>query len=416
MARRAGSTDVFGRLRSASCLADPYSFYAELRERRAVRARDGGIVLARHADVVAVLGDRRVGKPSTPKAPLRAARVLFRMFLLLDPPDHTRLRRVVASPFTPAATGALRDRVETLSASLLPAAGGSIELMEEFAYALPIAVISELLGIADADQPRLARWSRLLTESIDNPPPIRLADVPQALKEIAARRSHPVAATRAAQQMVRYVDDQLRVAERSPATEVSSLLVEGLRQRELDRDEAIATWIMLAIAGHETTANLIGNALFALIERPDVLHHLVCEPTRIPAAVEECLRFDTPVPYTARVASERLEIGDIRIDSGQTVYLMMAAANRDPDAFPDPDELDIDRSKTPNHLGFAHGIHFCLGAALARLETEVAIATILPRLVAKQHIQRAVRRTTVAVRGLATFPIELTSATRSLSA
>jgi pimeloyl-[acyl-carrier protein] synthase len=178
--------------------------------------------------------------------------------------------------------------------------------------------------------------------------------------------------------MVRYVDDQLRVAERSPATEVSSLLVEGLRQRELDRDEAIATWIMLAIAGHETTANLIGNALFALIERPDVLHHLVCEPTRIPAAVEECLRFDTPVPYTARVASERLEIGDIRIDSGQTVYLMMAAANRDPDAFPDPDELDIDRSKTPNHLGFAYGIHFCLGAALARLETEVAIATILP--------------------------------------
>jgi cytochrome P450 len=407
LVKRGEVVDVLGRLRSAACLVDPYPFYADLRERRVVRARDGAVVLARHADVVAVLSDRRFGKLPTPKAPLRAARVLFRMFLLLDPPDHTRLRRVVAPAFTVSAIAVLRERITSLTGGLLPPAGGTVELMEDFAYALPITVISELLGIAAADQPRLARWSRLLTESIDDPPPTKLRELPQAIRDVLGRRSHPVAATRAAQQMVGYVEGQLTKANESPATELLSLLSDGLGQRELDRDEALATWIMLAIAGHETTANLIGNSMFALIEHVDVLQRLATDASLIPSAVEECVRFDTPVPYTARIALQPVEIAGLTIEQAQTVLLMMAAANRDSDAFPDADVLDIDRPKTPNHLGFAHGIHFCLGAALARLETEIALATILPRLATDQDPGQAERRATVAVRGLATLPVNL---------
>jgi cytochrome P450 len=179
-------------------------------------------------------------------------------------------------------------------------------------------------------------------------------------------------------------------------------LVRGIADGELNDDEAAATWVMLAIAGHETTANLIGNAIHALLEQ-----HVELDSALIPRAVDECLRYDTPVPHTPRLAHEDVEVGGVTIRRGEMALLLLAGANRDPDAFPDPDRLDFDRPKTPPHMGFAHGIHFCVGAALARLETEAALSVVLPRIALGEQRRTPVRRPTVAVRGLAEFPLTL---------
>jgi pimeloyl-[acyl-carrier protein] synthase len=164
---------------------------------------------------------------------------------------------------------------------------------------------------------------------------------------------------------------------------------------------------MMAIAGHETTANLIGNAVLALLHDREVLAKLTADPALIPAVVDECLRYDTPVPHTPRVATSDAELNGIPVRRGETTLLLLAAANRDADAFADPDRLDLTRPKAPPHLGFAHGIHFCLGAALARLEVEVALATLLPRLDGERAPLAIERRPSVAVRGLSKLEVPL---------
>jgi cytochrome P450 len=175
----------------------------------------------------------------------------------------------------------------------------------------------------------------------------------------------------------------------------------------ISADEAAATWIMMVIAGHETTANLIGNRVLALLDQPDLLTCIHNDPTLMSRVVDECLRYDGPVPYTGRIATEETTINGTRIERGQTALVFMAAANRDPDPFPDPDRLDLARPQTPPHLGFASGIHFCVGSALAKLETEIALTTLLPQLASDLHRGEITRRSSVAVRGLATLPIQL---------
>lgn len=394
-------------LRDAKYLDDPYPLYAQVREQRAVRTPRDGIALARHRDVTAVLGDARFAKVLLPRVPFGAARVLSRMFLFLDPPDHTRLRRVVAPAFSQSSVAAMRADIETIAQSLVPPTATSVDLVGDFAYPLPFAVVARLLGIPDDDRAQLAQWSRTLTESLDSPPPVKLRDLPRGMAAIMRRESHPVAAVRASTAIARYAQRRIAVSKTAPITPLCETLVRGIADGEINDDEAAATWVMMAIAGHETTANLIGNSVLALLEQPDVLEQLNADPTLVPRAVDECLRYDTPVPHTPRVAHDDVAFGDVTIRRGEVALLLLAAANRDPDAFPDADRLELTRPKTPPHVGFAHGIHFCVGAALARLEVEAALTTMLPRIAVEAERPSPVRRPTVAVRGLTEFVLPL---------
>jgi cytochrome P450 len=403
------TVDVISRLREPENLVDPYPLYAALREMRTTTPR-GEVVLARYDDVTAVLADGRFGKVQGPRTTWKSGRAAMRMFLLLDPPDHTRLRRVVAPAFTPSAVDALRPMVTDVASALVPPGAGEIDLVADFAYPLPLTVICELLGVPKTDRPQFAEWSRALTASLDEPLPIRLRDVGATVRDAISGRTHPMTTVRTLNGMVGYARDALARAVADPPSDVVARIGHASRAGEMSDDEAVATWILLTIAGHETTANLIGNGMLALLQQPEALAELTGDPTRIAGAVDELLRYETPVPHTPRVAREQVSIGGCDFEPGQMALVLMAAANRDPDAFPEPNRLRFDRPKAPPHVGFAHGIHFCAGAALARLEASVAFATILPRLDATQDVTRARRRDTVAVRGLDHFPIRLRAA------
>ena len=406
---KASTVDVLGTLRTPEYLDDPYRLYSSLREGPPVRLPTGELCLSRYADVAEALKSPNFGKPSFPRQPLKAGRVLFRMFLLLDPPDHTRLRRVVVPAFSPSNIAAMRDTIAGVAERLLPKDAATFDLVSEFAYPLPFAVIGELLDIPREDRERVAAWSRTLTASLDSPPPVRLRDVARTARDAAMRRSHPVAAIRAGMHMVRYAGERLAVASKRPASELLQRLVAARADGVVNEDEAVATWILMAIAGHETTANLIGNSVLALLDHPDRLEQVCRDPTLIGPAVEECLRYDSPVPYTPRFARRATELSDVVIGRDEMVIALIASANRDPEAFPNPDQLELDRPATPPHLGFAAGIHFCVGAILARLETEIALTTLLPRLTKSQTRDALVRRPSVAVRGLERFPLRLTA-------
>jgi vitamin D3 1,25-hydroxylase len=402
--------DLLAALQEPRYIEDPYPLYEQLRAERSVRTTRGEIVLSRYGDVTAVLGDPRFGKPPVPRLPARSWRPMTRIFLFLDPPDHTRLRRVVAPLFTQSAVAELRTKIESTAAALIPPDAETLDVVTEIAYPLPFAVVSELLDIPAEDRPQVASWSRTMTESLDTPVPSRLRDVATMLAAITRRKIHPIDAMRASAQLVRYAQQRIERAKTDPTTPFVDTLVRALAQDEIDADEATATWIMMAIAGHETTANLIGNAVLALLNDPTVLKQVTTDPALIPRAVEECLRFDTPVPFTPRVANENIELNGMTVRSGEMTVLLFAAANRDPDAFPNPDCLDLTRPKSPPHVGFAHGIHFCLGAALARLEAEAALGVLLPRLAAEHRPSGMKRRPIVSVRGLEHLPVALSRA------
>ena len=176
----------------------------------------------------------------------------------------------------------------------------------------------------------------------------------------------------------------------------------------MSADEAQATWVMLVIAGHETTANLISLAVLALLDHPDVFTRARSDPTLIARVVDECLRYDSPVPFMPRVAREDVHLSGTTVERGQIAIALIAAANRDPDVFPDPDRLDLERAHTQPHFGFGYGIHFCVGSVLAKLESEVALSALLPRLAPSQDRRAITRLPHIAVRGLASFPIQLT--------
>jgi cytochrome P450 len=189
--------DVLALLREPKYLDDPYPLYAEVRSRRAVRTPSDGVALAQHRDVTAVLGDARFGKVLIPRTPLKATRVLSRMFLFLDPPDHTRLRRVVAPAFSQSSVASMRSDIEAVAGSLLPAGASSVDLIRDFAYPLPFAVVAQLLGIPEDDRPKVARWSQTLTESLDTTPSMKLRDLPKEVAAIVRGRSRTLAGLRA---------------------------------------------------------------------------------------------------------------------------------------------------------------------------------------------------------------------------
>jgi cytochrome P450 len=357
---------------------DPYPRYHRLRARAPVYRHPLLRVwlASRHADVVAILRDPRFSVRRTESPlfrrilPLASLTPEFRAgiernLLMLDPPDHTRIRSLVAKAFTPRVVEGLRPRIEGLVDELLDAAAarGRLELMADFAYPLPVTVIAELLGVPIEDRPRFLRWAEQLKAILD---PVAAVSGLRGLQE-------------AYRDITQYFRAIVAERRRAPKDDLLSALVAAEEAGDrLDETELLSLAVLLLGAGHETTANLIGNAVVALLRNPGERKRLEDEPGMIESAVEEFLRYDSPVQTTDRIAREDLEIDGHRVRAGEFVVLLLGAANRDPERFPDPDRLDLARPDN-RHVAFGAGPHFCLGAHLARVETGIAIARLLRR-------------------------------------
>jgi cytochrome P450 len=284
---------------------------------------------------------------------------------MTDPPEHTRLRRLVVRSFTPRVLEALRPSIEQLVDELLAAAERHprMDAIGQFAYPLPAIVIAKLLGAPEDAREQFMQWSKTIVDFVGTGHPS---------EERARNNERTLAEFRA------FLEPLIRDRRRHPQEDLMSILASSDEGERLSDDEIVSTCIVLLFAGHETTANLIGNGLLALLKHPEQLALLRAEPERMPAAVEELLRYDSPVQRNRRLAMEGMTFGGKQIARGDSVLVFMGSANRDPAKFADPDALDISRSPNP-HMAFGHGIHFCAGAALTRLEAPIALRALLDR-------------------------------------
>ncbi|MEY9848179.1 cytochrome P450 [Streptacidiphilus sp. BW17] len=372
--------------------ADPYPGYARLHAAGRLRRTAFGAWISPSYRVCAqVLRDPRFGRAELPDDGRT------RSFLALNPPDHTRLRRLAAKAFTPRLIEGLRPRIEELAEQLLDEAlrHDEFDLVATFAHPLPVIVISELLGVPTQDRDRFTAWSDTLARALG--PEYLLP--PDALAEIDSVREQFEAYFRelAAQRRVRSTDDLL-----------SALVAVCDEGEVLSEAELIATCILLLIAGHETTVNLIANGTLALLREPEQLAWFRAHPEAAPAVVEELLRFDPPVQLTMRTALEDADVEGTPIAAGEQILLVIGAANRDPEAYADPDRLDFARADaTDRHLAFGLGIHFCLGAALARMEGQIALAAFARRVREPELATDEVPyRDNLILRGPASLPVK----------
>jgi pimeloyl-[acyl-carrier protein] synthase len=382
--------------------ADPYPFYRRLREEDPVHQSPLGIwVLTRYDDAVMVLRDPRFGREGMAElleARLGAGSVRpanTRDMLFRDPPDHTRLRALVSRAFTPRVVEAMRPHIQEIVDGLLDRVEGArgMDVIEDLAYPLPVTVICEMLGVPIADQDVFKQWSADIARSLD-------ASILPAGSEVITRGQEAGDALR------EYFRSLIAVRRKRPQPDLLSALIAAEEQGDkLSEPELLATCSLLLIAGHETTVNLIGNGLLALLRHPDELRALADDPALIQTGVEELLRYDGPVQRTGRMTMADVEIGGRQIPKGSIVAAVIGAANRDPAHFPDPDRLDVARREN-RHIAFGFGIHFCLGAPLARIEGQVAIGTLLRRMPALKLVSDTPEwRESSVLRGLKTLPV-----------
>src|SRR3984885_3498929 len=383
-------------------VADPYPTYAWLRAARPIwRPVERVYVLSRHEDCAAVLRDPRFGRAEGGRLEMRrvgqgtevtAERPAVRSFLALNPPDHTRLRKLVSRAFTPARVRDLGPRIEAIAGGLIEAAsapGERVDLIEALASPLPVTVISELLGVPPADYDRLVSWSDALARGLD----------PGFLISAEDRERQQVARAEFGAYLTELIDQRRR----SPGDDLVSALGTGADGDVLSEEELIATCILLLVAGHETTTSLMGSAVLGLIQHPKQLALLRAEPELMADAVEEFLRYDPPVQLTARVALTDASIGPVPIAAGSAALMLVGAANRDPALCPDPERLDVTRPPT-RHVSFGQGIHFCLGAPLARLETQIVLRLLLRRPDDLRLAGEPVWKENTVLRGLRSLP------------
>ncbi|MGQ0805576.1 MAG: cytochrome P450 [Actinomycetota bacterium] len=389
---------------------DPYQFFQLLREHEPVHKTAFGVyLLTRHADAAAAVREPRLSSNEQHSELYQAfieendePRGIFgdemgqAVMLFLDPPDHTRIRGLVSKAFTPKMIERLRHRIEDLVEGLLDAVeqrgDGRMDVVTDLAYPLPVVVICELLGVPPADHVRFQQWSHELAGSID-PQPLR---TPEQEERIHA----------AGEAFLEYFVELIDRRRRDAADDLLSALIAAEEAGDrLSEPELLATALFLLVAGHETTVNLIGNGTLALLRHPDQLERLRADPALDRNAVEELLRFDSPVQLTQRITLEDYEIGGTTIPARQQVIPLLGAANRDPDAFPEPDRLDLGRDGAARHLAFGGGHHFCLGAALARLEGQIAIGALVRRFPRLEPAGDPVRRETFTLRGLESLPV-----------
>ena len=375
---------------SPALRADPYSVYEELRRKDPVhrmRLQDAW-VLTDYADVDMVLRDsRRFGNTGRDFGYIPQVSMLD-----LDPPEHTKIRGLVSHGFTPRSVAALEPRIRETVADLLGKVEGRqrFDLIADLAFPLPIIVIAEMLGVPPEDREQFNEWSNTVSLIVDpllNEQQVR--QVQQAVDEV-----------------FNYFEAVAEERRRNPQDDlVSALVTAEVDGERLERDDLLVNLLLVLVAGNETTRNLIGNGTLALLRNPDELQRLRDDPALLNGAVDEFLRFDSPVQLDGRVAREPVELRGKRISPGQRVLCLLGAANRDPEAFPDPDRLDVGRS-AGNHLSFGRGIHYCLGSPLAKLEALVAFEALLPRLGGLRLAEEPRYRNQVTLRGLESLWLE----------
>jgi cytochrome P450 len=388
---------------------DPFGHFAEARARcpvQRMRLADGhpAWVVLGHDAARQALSDPRISKDMLAALEDNGDVVaeglpgpeFSRHMLNVDPPDHTRLRRLVSRAFVPARVAALEPAVRDIANGLLDdleeaGSGATVDLVHGYAHPLPFRVIGELLGIPPADRPDLHAWFQVLLTGWAGAPPAE--------------------AVEASGKIVSYLRELVDTKRRSPAEDLVSVLL-AVGEDVLTTQEVLSSLFQLVVAGHDTTASLIGNGVVALLDHPGQMQALLGDLGQLPAAIDELIRFTAPVPHaTFRVTAEPATIGGVGIPAHEQVLVCLSSANRDPGRFPAPDTLDIGRNNA-SHLGFGHGPHYCLGAPLARLEARVAFETLLGR---HPNLRLAVDRDVLAwahgdglvLRGLVSLPVIL---------
>jgi cytochrome P450 len=394
----------FGDLLRPEVLADPYPLFRRLRDEDPVHedSQGRGWMVSRYEDVEKVLADRRFSaermlgarEGQVPPGAVQAA--LARQMLFLDPPDHTRLRSLFTKAFTPQRMESLKPQVAAMVAGFLNRAldaGGAIDFIRDFAIPLPVTVIAQMLGVPTADRDRLRAWSvsfgklisgRILSVQESNEAQAGVLEFVKYFRElITARRHHPA-------------DDML-----------SGLIEVEERGDRLSTEELIVNLILLLAAGHGTTTHLLGNGLLALSRHPRQWAHLVAAPSMAPAAVNELLRYDGPVQATSRQALEDTPLANRLIKRGQQVTVFLGSANHDESRFTEPDTLDLQRTDG-RLLSFGHGIHTCLGAALARMEAQVTFSELARRFPNLEvDAGEPEHNPSISFRGLLALPVSL---------
>jgi cytochrome P450 len=392
-------------LADLAVVADPYPAFARSREVAPVQWHEGlGLWLAfTHAESNAVLRDRRLGRIWADKVPaerLESFNLIHRNAILeMEPPHHTRLRRLISTAFARGHVERLRPWVEELAGrlvdQLLEESAGSrpVDLLSGMAEQLPVAVIAELLGIPDADRALLRPWSNAIVK----------------MYEYDRTRQREEAAERAADEFVTYLRELATDRRQHPGDDLVSHLVQ-VRDADGDKlteDELVTTCILLLNAGHEATVNVTANGTLALLRNPDQLARLRADRSLLPTAIEEFMRFDSPLQLFERTATEDVEIGGITVQKGQKIAALLGSANHDPAVFADPETLDVGRVENP-HITFGAGVHFCIGAPLARVELQASFGALLDRTSSLELGGEPVRRPEFVIRGLAELPVVLT--------
>jgi cytochrome P450 len=389
---------------SPDFIRDPYPHYERLRTTDPMHLTPfGSFVASRHAEVSLVLRDKRFGKDFAERSRRRYGpkimeepvfRILSHTMLQADPPDHTRLRGLVVKAFTARRVDDMRPRIQEIVDRTLDAVieHGHMDLIGDFAFRLPVTIICDMLGIPDEHREVFHKGSSDGVRILD-PVPM----TPDEIKQGNARNLMAQA----------YFQQLFELRRRSPGEDLTTHLVQAEENgNKLTNEELTANIMLLFVAGHETTVNLIGNSLLALHRNPDQLTLLKANPQLITGAIEEFLRYDSSVQMSGRVALEDVELAGKTIPKGESVLCMLGSANRDPAVYPDaPDRLDITRPNV-RPLSFGGGIHFCLGAQLARIEAEIAIGTLLRRLpdLRIDDVENPDWRPTFVLRGLKRLP------------
>jgi len=391
-------------------LGNPYPLYHRLQSEDPVHWDPflHAWVVTRYQDVVRVLREFSAERTPTPEQ-LSAmglsdlnpiAQVMVKQMLFLDPPSHTRIRGLASQAFTPQRVEALRSHIREIVQTLLKAVEekGCIDVIADLAEPLPCIVTAEMLGVPVEDHRQLKLWSQDFAEMLGN---------------FQYNPDHVPSILKSTQQMTAYFRSAMRTEKLRPTGLVSSLMNAEVQGDRFTEDEVIANCIVTMVGGQETTTNLIGNGVLSLLRNPGELEKLRANPSGVPLAVEELLRYESPSQHTGRLAPADTELGGKSIRKRQAVMAVMAAANRDPERFPDPDRLDITRTDN-RHVAFGWGAHFCFGAPLARIEGQIAFEELLRRF---PHWSLApgplIWRTNLGLRGLTSLPVRFARSMQS---
>ena len=390
--------ETIAKLMTPKGLADPYPIYEALRSQGGVAEakRFGVWLITSHQLVSAAVRDERLTVDNRVvddyKPPSEARFADHEMILRMDPPGHTRIRRLVGKAFTPKAMAAMRVRIEEISDELLERAGTTFDLIGDYAVPLTIRVICDILGVPDHDWKQFRHWGDDVTRTMG----------------INTSRADARIAESSLRELSDFLVDHIEHKRRAPGGDLLSAMIAAEEEgdRLTDR-ELLANTFLILLAGFETTVNLIGNGTVALLQNPEQWMKLCADPTVVTNAVEELLRFDSPVQFTGRNLPDDVELEGVRLTKGKQVMILLGSANNDPAVFEDPRRLDITRANARDHVAFSSGPHYCLGASLARLEGEVAFRDLTARLPRLELEGRPVRRRSDLLRGYQRVPVSV---------